>query len=520
VSEERPQSVAAGLATVTAGTLFLTIATLVLVVFNFLARVLIVRSVSPASWDAFSLGFTLTQVLLAVGTLGIPVAVARSLPIAASEVERRTIVRTALGVGAAAATGSAAALALAAPALGRSLGSPPLGTGLELFALALGSLILATVLAAIFQGFSNVTPNALFVQIVVPGLFLAFLGAALVVPPGRVSYMDALVAYAAACVATLVTMLLYTVWRLPRDVPLRGPGLPSARSKLLLLAVPLFVFGAMASVVGSGDTLVLGAVHYAQVGAYSASLTLARLVQVGVSAASYVFLPVASGFIARGDRRAVGLTYVTVTKWLLVLSVPLFVVFVFLPSASLDFVYGPSYATVVRPLQIVVAGAFVGALLGPGAMAQVAVGQARLLAVNATVAGVADVALALALVPAYGEVGAAVAWASANVLYASLCLAELALAEGYHPFRRHVLVPLGVTCGPVSVLLFLWHPRVPILLLPPLALGLAALFAVSIVATGSVDDGDRLLLGAVERMLGRPLPFVRRWAARLRPARS
>ncbi len=520
MSEDRPQSITSGLATVTAGTLFLTVATLVLVAFNFLARVLIVRSVSPASWDAFSLGLTLTQVLLSVGTLGIPVAVARSLANATGDAERRTFVRTSLGVGATAGVTSAVALALAAPALGRSLGSPSLGSGLELFALALGSMILATVLASIFQGFSNVTPNALFVQVVAPGLFLAFLGVALLVPPGHVSYLDALIAYAAACAATLGTLLLYTAWKLPRLLTLRGPGEPTARPKLLLLAVPLFVFGAMASVVGSGDTLVLGAVHYAQVGAYTASLTLARLVQVGVAAASYIFLPVASGFVARGDRRAVGLTYVTVTKWLAVLSLPLFVVFVFLPSASLDFVYGPSYDTVVLPLQIVVAGAFFGALLGPGAMAQVAVGQARLLAVNATVAAAADVGLALALVPSYGQVGAAIAWASANVLYASLCLAELAIAEGYHPFRRHVLVPVAVTCVPVSVLLFLWHPQVSILLLPPLAIGLAALFAVSIVATGSVDEGDRLLLGAIERMLGRPLPFVRRWAALLGPARA
>ena len=519
MSEDRPQTIASGLATVTAGTLFLTVATLVLVVFNFLARVLIVRSISPASWDAFSLGFTLTQVVLSVGTLGIPVAVARSLPAASSDAERRTIVRTALGVGLAAAAVSGGALALAGPRLGQSLGSPSLGSGLDLFAVALASLILATILAAVFQGFANVTPNALFLQVVSPGLFLAFLAVALVVPPGHVSYLDALVAYAASCAATLGTLVLYTAWRLPRDVPLRGAGEPSARPNLLRLALPLLVFSAMASVVGSGDTLVLGAVHYAQVGAYSASLTLARLLQVGVASASYIFLPVASVFVARGDRRAVGLTYVTVTKWLAVLSLPLFVVFVFLPSASLYFVYGPSYASVVRPLQIVVAGAFVGALLGPGAMAQVAVGQARLLAVNATVAAVVDVGLAVALVPPYGQVGSAVAWASANVLYCSLCLVELALAEGYHPFRRHVLVPVAVTCVPVSGLLFLWHPHVPILVLPAIAVGLAVLFALSIVATGSVDEGDRLLLGALERMLGRPLPFVRRWAALLRPAR-
>ena len=519
MASNEPGNLRSGFATVTAGTLFLLVSTLLLVGFNSLARVLIVRTVSATAWDAFSLGFTLTQVILAVGTLGIPVAVARSLPSASRDAERRTIVRSALGIVSAAAAVAGVALFVSGPSLGRALGSPLLSDGLGFFALALSSLIVGTLLASVFQGYSNVTPNALFLQVVNPGLFLGLLALALVLPPHRVTYTDALVAYAAAAATTLVALLVYTVRRLPRNV-LRGPGEPAARRDLIRLAAPLCVYGAMVSIAGSGDTLVLGVFRFAEVGAYSASLTLARLVQVGVSAASYIFLPVAAGFLARGNRRAVGLIYVTVTKWLTVLSLPLFVVFVFLPSATLDFVYGPSYAGVVLPLQIVVTSAFLGTLLGPAAMAQVVAGQARLLAVNAVVAASADVLLALLLVPRYGEVGAAIGWGVANVLYASLCLGELAVAEHYHPFRRDFLVPLVATGLPVSLVLFLLHPHVALLALPILVIALAVLFAVVVVASGSIDEGDRLLLGAVERLLGRRVPFVRRWAGVLRRNRD
>ncbi len=504
-----------GFATVTAGTLFLLVATVLLVVFNSLARVLIVRTVPASGWDAFSLGLTLTQVILAIGTLGVPTAVARNLPHAAGEAERRTVVRTAVVFGAGAAVIGGVGLYLAGPALGRALGSPDLGSGLGYFAVALAGLLFATLLVSVFQGFANVAPNALFLQIVNPGLFLGFLAVSYLWPPYRVTYGSALLAYAGAAAVALAALGVYAARRLPRGL-LRGPGERETRRRLVALAIPLSVYGAMVSLAGSGDTLVLGAIHFVEVGAYSASLTLARLVQVGISAASYIFLPVASGFLARGNKRAVRLTYVTVTKWLTALSLPLFLVFVFLPSASLDFVYGPSYATVVLPLQIVVAGAFLGTLLGPAAMAQVVAGQARLLAVNATVAAVVDVGLALLLVPTYGEVGSAVAWSAANVLYASLCLAELAAAEGYHPFRRDFVVPLGVVGGPAAAVLLLLHPHVPLWALPPLVLGLAVAFVLAIGVTGSVDEGDRLLLGAVEHLLGRPLPLVRRWATVLR----
>ncbi len=526
-----PATLRSGFATVTIGTLFLLVSTLLLVGFTFLARVVITRGISTASFDAFSFDYALVQVLLAVGTYGITVGVARSLPYARTDPERRTIVRTGVGLGALAATVTGVVVFAVSPTVGRLLGSSQVGEGLAICALALASLIAATVLASVFQGLSNVTPNALFLQIANPGLFLAFLVAAtvephraptlgatalsFVVPHRGLTFPETMFSYAASCVVTLAAVALYSVRRLPEGLFRGVGGEPSARRQLLVLAVPLFVYGTMVSIAGLGDTLVLGAVHFAQVGTYSASLTVARLIQVGISAASYIFLPVASGFLARGNRRAVGLTYVTVTKWLTLFSLPLTIVFVFLPSASLDFVYGARYANVVLPLQIVVLGAFVGTLLGPAAMAQVASGQARLLAVNASVAGATDVALAVALVPAYGEVGAAVAWSTANVLWCTLCLVELSAAEHYHPFRRDVLVPLAATAVPLGLVLTVWRPHVPLLLLPILALGVAALYVLAILATRSLDEGDRLLLDALERLYGRPLPLVRRLARAL-----
>lgn len=504
-----------GLATVTAGTVFLLVATVLLVGFNFVSRVLIIRSVSSTAWDAFSLGFTLTQVLLALGGLGLPLAVARSLPYATGDDERRGILRFALTLGIAAAAVSGVVMLVSAPAVGRALGSAELGTGLAYFSVAVATLIVGSLIASVFQGFSNVTANALFLQIVNPGIWLGSLLVALALPPHRITYTVALVGYSASATLTLGAMVVYALLRLPP--PLRhGARDVAAGPRLMHLALPLFVTAVMASIAGYGDTLVLGAFHYAEVGTYTASLAFARLVQVGISAASYIFLPVASGFLARGDRRAVRLTYVTVTKWLTIVSLPLFAVFVFLPSSSLDFVYGPNYASVVLPLQIVVTGAFFGTLLGPAAMAQVAAGQARLVAMNSIAAGVADVLVSLALVPRYGAVGAAEAWSVANVLYAALCLGELAAAERYHPFRRDFLVPLAATAVPGCALLAVLHPRVPLLALPLVVVAFAAGFTLVVAATRSIDDGDRLLLEAVERLLGRPVPWVRRWAAVMR----
>jgi O-antigen/teichoic acid export membrane protein len=508
-----------GLSSVTRGTLWLLVATLCLVGLTFVSRVMLIRSISPEAWNAFWFGVTLAGVLSAFGTLGLPSAIARNIPYATNDDERRGYVRSSLIVGCGAALGFSVALWVFGPAIGHALGQSDIGLGLEYFPIAVGASIVGTVIASIFQGYEDVTPNALFLQIVNPALFVAFLGFAIVAPPFGISYTEALLAYVAANAVTLGLLVFYLLYRLPRVLP-PGPRSPDAFGSLMRFAAPLFVVGIMASVTGSGDTLILGVYHSGEVGVYGASLTLSRLLQIGIGALGYIFLPVASKFLRQNDTRSIVLTYTTVTKWMILISLPLFLLFFFLPAASLGFVYGPSYTLVLAPLQISVLGAFVTTLLGPSTTAQVAYGQTRLLMYNAVAAGVTDLLVSFWLVPSFGYAGAAVAWGSANALYAALSLAELALLSGVHPFRRHFIVPLLATALPVGALLALLRPSVPLLVLPALGLGIAVLFVVLVLVTRSVDEGDRLLLEAVERILGRPLPFLRRLGRHGLPDRS
>lgn len=509
VANDATSGVREGLSSVTRGTLYLLVATLCLVGLTFVSRVIVVRSISTSDWTAYSLGLTLAAVLSAFGSLGVPSALARNLSSTGSDDDRRALVRAGLLVGSLMAAAAAVALFLVGPSIGRALAEPELGVGLEFFSVAVGASIAGSVIASIFQGYEDVTPNALFLQIINPALFVVFLLIAIVVPPFGISYLEALLAYAAASAITLGLLVAYAVVQLPRRLP-PGPRSPGALGPLMRFAAPLFVAGIMSSVTGSGDTLVLGAYHASEVGTYSASLTLARLLQIGISALAYIFLPVAAKFLRQGNPTAVALSYATATKWMILFSLPLFLLFFLLPSASLGFVYGPNYALVIVPLQIAVVGAFLTTLMGPATTAQVAYGQTRLLMYNAVAAGLTDLGLAFALVPAYGYAGSAVAWAGANVAYTALSLAELAYLVGLHPFRRTYLVPIVLTAVPVGVVIALVHPRVPGWSLPALWLGIVGLFILVLLLSRSVDEGDRLLLEAVERLVGRPLRLIRR----------
>ncbi len=98
----------------------------------------------------------------------------------------------------------------------------------------------------------------------------------------------------------------------------------------------------------------------------------------------------------------------------------------------------------------------------------------------------------------------------ATATSAVLSLVELAVLTGIHPFHGHLVVPVLATGLPIGAALWFFHPNLPFWALPALGLGIALLFVVLVLATRSIDEGDRLLLEAVEQLFGRPLPFFRR----------
>jgi O-antigen/teichoic acid export membrane protein len=500
-----------GMSAVTWGTLLMLIGTLGFVGQGFISRVLLARTLTPAEWGQFSLGLALAGLLSSIGTLGLTNAIARSLPFAQSDDERRAMVRSAFTVSVVAAIGLSVALYLFGVFVGRAYGVPSLVLVIELFAASVGVSIIASLIAAIFQGYEDVVPNALFVNILNPALFLVFLVATFKTAPHSADLAAALASYLGAAALTLLLLAVYARGRLRQRLP-AGPRAGGAARKLFWFAAPLFLVSVMGYLTGNADTLILGIYRQANVGYYTAALSLARLVPIGVGALSYIYLPVAARFYRQGDQESIALTYVTATKWMALVSLPLLIVFLFLPGASLAFVYGAAYETHTRPLQVLVIGAFLGTIAGPAAAAQVSFGQTRLLVYNNAISGALDVGLSFALIPGLGLTGAAIAWGVANALNALLSMVELAVLSHVHPIRSHYLVPLVGTAVPFILFLSL-DPFQPVYwLLPVLVLAIAGAFVAVVLLTGSVDRGDRLVLEVVEGMIGRRLSALRRLA--------
>jgi O-antigen/teichoic acid export membrane protein len=495
------------LGSVTRGTLLLLVATIVWVALNFVARVLVVRELSALEWSEFYYAISFTGLLAALGNLGVPQAVARNIPFVSSDAERRGIVRAGFALVLPAAIGVSVLLVVTSGRFSVLFGGTLLGLALELFAISIGVSVLASEIAAIFQGFEDVRANAYFIQVLNPSLFIVFL-LAFGADRGALTFTTAVLAYVVASVVMLLGLLAYLALRLPRHLA-SGPAAPGMASRLWTFALPLFAVSLLSYVANTGETLILGLFDPHAVGAYGASVSLARLLLVGVGALGYILLPVLVRFARSGDSQGAQLTYATATKWMALASLPPFLLFFFIPSLSLHFVYGSGYGGFPLPLEVMCLGALVSTLVGPATSAQVSYGETQLLLYNTLAAAVFNLVVAFALIPGYGQVGAAIAWAGATAMAPVLSAVELRFTHGVHPFHRHYLVPLLLTAVPVGVLFALLPPGLPLWVLPGLVVAAGLVFLVAVLLSGSIDQGDRILLGEVERLAGRPLPGVR-----------
>lgn len=505
------------------GTSIMIVSTLLLLLLNFVARVVIARGVSPTQWGEFSLALALTGMLGIMAALGLPNAIARALAFERTGADRRRLVRSAaLGAIGSSAVGSVAVF-LAAGALAAGFHDPNLQIVFELFAVSVAMIVVSMVLAAFFQGMERAEPNAVFNQIVNPTLFMAFAAAAVFLHLG---FIAVCLSYVLSYVIATALLVVYTLRYLPKLLE-HGPhdDQPvdlTAKLSLLELTITLFGVASLNLLTQYADTIIL-AVHRstAIVGTYTTSMTIARLFLVSNSALMYLYLPVAARLRSTGDLAAVRRSYVTSSRWTAATTIPLFFICFFDPKQTLGFAFGHNYtgAASTEALQILSVGSLASVIIGPSPAALAGLGHARSNMLYGLVSLGANIGLSLALIPTWGLIGASVAWAVARVIYPGLCLVHLALGYRVEPFEWTFSAPvLASFVLLVPIFLFVHQFVIVYAFVPIMFLVAFVLTLLTFPITRSMERGDLAILGAFEGAIGLKLPTIRAYLIRRLPA--
>lgn len=284
--------------------------------------------------------------------------------------------------------------------------------------------------------------------------------------------------------------------------------------ELMKFSAPLVLATILVTLLSRTDTLMLGYFKSsAAVGMYNAAYPLANTLVLLLASFGFLFLPLASRLDADGDREELDSVYKITTKWIFVLTFPVFLLFVSFPSEIIGIFFGERYAVAGTALAILSIGFFTNAAGGRNQETLSALGYPKYnLFTNAAAFGL-NVILNLLLIPPYGYVGAAVASAVSYVLLNVLAIAVLDRYFDISPLskwttRTFVFLPLVLI--PLSLVASHYIP-LTVFTLPLVLTAFALLTLVSVTVVGGVQSEDQFLIEFVESQLGRDVPLVWRY---------
>lgn len=159
---------------------------------------------------------------------------------------------------------------------------------------------------------------------------------------------------------------------------------------------------------------------------------VSRLVQAGTipsTSMRVVVAPQFSGLLHRGERAALAELYGRSAQWIVLMSIPAYVVLSILGTPFLA-LFGPGFASGTTALAIMCVGATVWACTGNVQALLLMSGRTGWAAINKVIALTVSLTLLFTLVPLWGIVGAAVAWTVTMSLDAVLALIQVTRGTG------------------------------------------------------------------------------------------
>jgi O-antigen/teichoic acid export membrane protein len=267
------------------------------------------------------------------------------------------------------------------------------------------------------------------------------------------------------------------------------------------------IFSWLAALASTGltwaDTLLIGVfLSSANVGVYNVATRLVVL-------ASFVMMPINSAFgprIAdlhhRGRTEALRRAYAAATGWIVRLSLPAFIILGLFASELLR-LFGKDFAAGAAVTVTLAAGKLVDAGTGPCALMLNMSGRPVLNMADNIAVLVLNVALNLWLIPRYGIVGSAAAWAAALVIVNLMRVLQVRATMGMLPFGAG-LAPALAAGGAAIAAGAAVRVLVPESLVLALGAAAVAIAYAAVTLLFGLSDEDRLVIAGL-RAGRRPL---------------
>ncbi|MFC6795391.1 flippase [Halobaculum halobium] len=444
-----------------------------------------------------SIGMTLMTIVATVVLAGLHTGVGRYIPRSDTPRERNGVIISALHIVIPLSVVAAVVLAVFSTPLAEALlNDQKLRWVIIAFAVGVPFNTVVRFANGTIQGSQEVLPRVYLQNIGIPGARFVFLGIAVLFGLG-------LSGVVAATVGAYVALSGYALWVISRSLSsIRTTGYDPAHRELLSFSIPLLITSAMLLVFSEIDTLMLG--YFASsgtVGDYKVVYPLAMLLLIVLRSFQFLFMPQISERHADDDLAGAVEAYASVTKWVFVATVPVFLVLISAPKQIIILLFGAEYTGGTLALIVLCVGFVTHTAVGPNGTTLTSIGRTRTIMYDNIVVAAINVILNFLLIPRYGILGAAIATAVAYVGINILYSAQLFRALGILPFPGSAIRLYLFSLISAAAVLWTWFIDAATVRLIVAAVALL-LFPVAVVRLGGISVREVELLEQVGQRIG------------------
>ncbi len=260
-----------------------------------------------------------------------------------------------------------------------------------------------------------------------------------------------LIGVAVAYVLALIATLLFFIYLVNKDILPLASVFKSKRAilkPLLRLSIPLMFSTLLWRVIIWTDTLMLGYfLEESFVGIYNAAVPLAFMIFIAPVSVGALFLPVITEKYAK--KESIKLDFYSVTKWILLINIPLIALFGFYGTKIIGMLFGPAYVAGSSVLFLLSVGYFINSFSYNSKHVLTMLKRTKIILMVTGTIAIANIFLNYFLIPIYGITGAATASAISLSLEAIVLLIIIYKKMRLFPIRITLLK--AITAGVIGI---------------------------------------------------------------------
>jgi O-antigen/teichoic acid export membrane protein len=303
----------------------------------------------------------------------------------------------------------------------------------------------------------------------------------------------------------VLALLAISVWKMtPSAARMPGP-VTKVEREVITFSAAAFGISAVDFALSQSDKIVLGVyLNARQVGIYAVAMALVGFVPIALQSVNQIFSPTIAELYATGNHLLLQQLYSTLTKWILLLTLPLAVTMIIFSRPLME-IFGKGFAPAAAVLMIGAAAQLFNCAVGSvGHLLLMSGNQLQLVKVQAVNAALM-IALSLFLVPRMGVKGAALASAITVVttnLWTLGVVRHILKLFPYHRGYLKLVVPAVISAAIIWIMDRIssgmqaqWKVAIPALICSYAAL-------LGLVFVSGLDEHDRLIARVIASKIG------------------